>query len=396
MANSLTQNQIYQIVNAINTQAKTGGTLTAVDTSSFVAVGETLLRSGYDNVISAISQVLSETIFSFRPYEAMLDILYMDNIKWGNHVRKIVPLDDEAEQDDRYNLTDGQSVDPWRINKPKVKQFNFYGQEVYQRSVTMFKDQLDVAFRSEEEFARFIAMVYGNVRSQLAQDEENVRRMALANFIGGVTYTNANGVINLLKEYNDLTGLSLTSTTVYQPSNYKAFVQFMSARMLTVSDELRQRGYRYHKNLTISGSAVNIPRHTPKEAQKFIMFSPEYRRIQNSALADTFNKELVTGFNGFESVNFFQNPDHANEVKVTPSIINDSGEFVKANEVTVTGIVGMIFDKDAMGQTRINEWSQATPMNPRGGYSTSFFHRTNRWYNDFTENSALFIIADYT
>lgn len=395
MANSLTQNQIYQILNAINAQAKTGGNLTAVDTSSFVAVGETLLRSGYDNVIGAISQVLSETIFSFRPYEAKLDILYMDNIKWGNHVRKIVPLDGDAENDDRYSLTDGQSVDPWRVNKPKVKQFNFYGQEVYQRSITMFKDQLDVAFRSEEEFARFISMIYGNVRSQLAQDEENVRRMALANFIGGVTYTNSNHVYNLLKMYNDLTGLTLTTSTVYQPTNYKAFVQFMSATMLTVSDEMTQRGYRFHKNLTIDNTAVNIPRHTPKSAQRFIMFSPEYRRIQNSALADTFNKELVTGFDGFEAVNFFQNPDHPNEVKVTPSIITDVGEFVKANEKTVTGIVGMIFDRDAMGQTRINEWSQATPINPRGGYSNTFFHRTNRWYNDFTENSALFVIQDY-
>lgn len=390
MANSLQQNQIYTIINAINAQAKTGGALTAVDTSSFVTVAQTLLLSGYDNLISAISQVLSSTIFSHRPYESILDILYNDSIRWGNHVRKIVPLDWDAEQDDRLPLTDGESVDPWIINKPKAKQFNFYGQEVYQRHISIPKDQLDVAFSSEEEFARFIAMIYANARDLITQDEENIRRMCLANFIGGIYYTSPASVINLLTEYKAFTGQDdLTATTVYQPDNYKPFIQWASARIMNVSDELRQRGYRYHKNLT----GVNIPRHTPREFQKFIMFSPEYRRIENSALANTWHDEYIKGFDGFEAVNFFQNPDHPNSVSVTPSIIDDSGEFEKADAIIVNNIFGMIFDRDAMGQTRVNEWAQSTPINPRGGYSNMFWHYTNRWYNDFTENAVLFTLS---
>ena len=97
MANSLSQNQIYTIINAINAQAKTGGTLTAVDTSSFTTVAQTLLLSGYDNLMSSISQVLSQTIFSHRPYTAILDILYADRQRFGNHVRKLVPLAEAIE-----------------------------------------------------------------------------------------------------------------------------------------------------------------------------------------------------------------------------------------------------------------------------------------------------------
>lgn len=388
MANTLEQNQIYSVINAINAQAKTGGGLTAVDTSSFVTVAQTLLLSGYDNLMSAVSQVLSKTIFSHRPYEAILDILYNDEIRWGNHVRKIVPLDWDAEADDRFPLTDDTSVDPWVINKPKVKQFNFYGQEIYQRHMSIWKDQMDTAFSDESEFARFIAMIYANARDLITQDEENVRRMCLANFIGGIYYTSPNSVINLLTEYNTFTGQELTSTTVYQPDNYKPFIQWASARIMNISDELRQRGYRWHKNLT----GVNIPRHTPREFQKFIMFSPEYRRIENSALANTWHDEYIKGFDGFEAVNFFQNPDHPNSVNVTPSIIDNTGDFVKADQIVVNNIFGMIFDRDAIGQTRINQWSQATPLNPRGGYSNMFWHYTNRWYNDFTENAVLFTL----
>ena len=388
MANNLLQNQVYTILNAINAQAKTGGEMQAVDTSSFVTVAQTLLLSGYDNVFESISQVLSKTIFAHRPYEAILDILYNDEIRWGNHVRKISPLDDEAKHDDRLPLTDGESIDPWIINKPKAIQTNFYGQEMYSRYITLFKDQLDTAFSNEAEFARFIAMIMDNARDQLTQDDENLRRMTLSNFIAGLTLCNPASVIHLLTEYNDMTGLSLTAQTVYQPANYKAFIQWASARIMNVSDEMRQRGYRWHKNLT----GKNIPRHTQRNYQKFIMFSPEYRRIENSALADTWHNEYVRGFDGFESVNFFQNPDEPNTVTVTPSIITDAGVYQKGDETTVENIVGMIFDRDAIGVTNVNEWAQATPVNPRGGYTNMFWHRTRRYFNDFTENAALFLL----
>lgn len=389
MANTLAQNQIYTIINAINAQAKSGGSLTAVDTSSFVTVAQTALLSGYDNLMGAISQVLSDTIFSHRDYTALLDILYNDEIRWGNHVRKIVPLDFDAEADNRLPLTDGETVDPWVVNKPKAVQFNFYGQEVYQRHLSIPKDQLDTAFSGESEFARFIAMIYANARDLLRQDEENIRRMCIANFIGGIFYTSPASVVNLLTEYNTETGLSLTKEDVYKPANYTPFIQWASARIMTISDMLRQRGYKWHKNLT----GVNIPRHTPYENQRLIISSPEYRRIENSARANVWHDNYVKGFGGFESVNYFQNPDHPQSVNVTPSIINDAGEFVKADQIVVNDIFGMIFDQDAMGQTRVNEWAQATSLNPRGGYSNMFWHYTNRWYNDFTENAVLFRLA---
>ena len=389
MANTLAQNQIYTIINAINAQAKSGGSLTAVDTSSFVTVAQTALLSGYENLMGAISQVLSGTIFSHRDYTALLDILYNDEIRWGNHVRKIVPLDFDAEADNRLPLTDGETVDPWVVNKPKAVQFNFYGQEVYQRHLSIPKDQLDTAFSGESEFARFIAMIYANARDLLRQDEENIRRMCIANFIGGIFYTSPASVVNLLTEYNTETGLSLTKEDVYKPANYTPFIQWASARIMTISDMLRQRGYKWHKNLT----GINIPRHTPYENQRLIISSPEYRRIENSALANVWHDNYVKGFGGFEAVNYFQNPDHPQSVNVTPSIIDDAGEFVKADQIVVNDIFGMIFDQDAMGQTRVNEWAQATPLNPRGGYSNMFWHYTNRWFNDFTENAVLFRLA---
>ena len=169
MANALTKNQIYTVLNSIAAQATGNSALVATDTSSFVTVADVTLKSSYDTVISAISQVLSRTIFSIRPYTRKFRSLETDAITFGNHVRKLAIMDKDWEADEREPLVDGQSVDQWKINKPSVLQTNFYGQEVYQRHYTLFKDQLDVAFSSEREFARFVAMVTQNCSDIIEQ-----------------------------------------------------------------------------------------------------------------------------------------------------------------------------------------------------------------------------------
>ena len=77
MANSLTQNQLYTVLNSIAAQATGNAGLTATDTSSFVTVADVTLKSGYDNVISAISQVLSRTIFSNRSCRSRRTIFWL-------------------------------------------------------------------------------------------------------------------------------------------------------------------------------------------------------------------------------------------------------------------------------------------------------------------------------
>ena len=64
MANNLTFNQIATILNSVNAQATGRTDIAVTNTAEFISVANTTLLSGYDNVINAISQVLSRTIFS--------------------------------------------------------------------------------------------------------------------------------------------------------------------------------------------------------------------------------------------------------------------------------------------------------------------------------------------
>lgn len=387
MANSLTQNQLYTVLNSIAAQATGNAGLTATDTSSFVTVADVTLKSGYDNVISAISQVLSRTIFSNRPYTRKFRTLETDRITFGNHVRKLAIADKDWEADERLPLTEGQSIDMYKVSKPNILQTNFYGQEVYQRHYTLFKDQLDVAFSNETEFARFVAMVVQNCSDIIEQAHESLSRSTVVNAIAGIiALNNSNQIVHLLTEYNALTGLSLDAQSVYEPDNFKAFTQWAYARMATVSDLLTERSEIFHNNI----SGKEIKRHTPKEMQRAYIYAPTRNMIDSMVYANTFNDRYLRGVKA-ESVSFWQSIKDPTKINVKCGYTDNTG-VPATDTVTEDNIFALIFDREMMGMTVVNQWSAQTPFNAAGGYSNVYFHFTDRYYNDNFENAVLFLL----
>ena len=387
MANSLTQNQLYTVLNSIAAQATGNAGLTATDTSSFVTVADVTLKSGYDNVISAISQVLSRTIFSNRPYTRKFRSLETDRITFGNHVRKLAIADKDWESDERLPLTEGQSVDMFKVSKPSILQTNFYGQEVYQRHYTLFKDQLDVAFSNETEFARFVAMVVQNCSDIIEQAHESLSRSTVVNAIAGIiALNNSSQIVHLLTEYNALTGLSLDAQSVYEPDNFKAFIQWAYARMATVSDLLTERSEIFHNNI----SGKQIKRHTPKDMQRAYIYAPTRNMIDSMVYANTFNDRYLRGVEA-ESVSFWQSIKDPTKINVKCGYTDNTG-VPATDTVTEDNIFALIFDREMMGMTVVNQWSAQTPFNAAGGYSNVYFHFTDRYYNDNFENAVLFLL----
>lgn len=390
MANTLTIDQASTVLNAIVAQATGNTAIATADTKDFVTVAQTGLLAGYDPLLSAISQVLSRTIFSVRPYTRKFKSLEADSITYGNHVRKINIADKAAVNDDRLPLTDGLAVDQQKVSKPTILQTNFYGAQTYQRQYTIFKDQLDTAFSSPEEFARFISMVVQNVSDMIEQDHEQFARMTVANYIGGVLSgpNAANQVIHLLTEYNTATGLSLTATTVLQPANYPGFVKWAFARIAALSALLTERSEVFHTNVT----GKPIQRHTPESEQRVYLYAPSKFGIESRVLADTYHDNYLS-LAKHEAVNFWQSIKTPDTINVKPTWMKADGTLQSAANAVVQGSVfGVIFDRETMGYTTVNQWSSPAPFNAAGGYTNVFFHFTDRHWNDFTENGIVLLM----
>lgn len=383
--NTLNFNQCATLLNAINHQATGREGIAPVNTSEFVTVAQTTLLTGYDNVINAISQVLSRTVFSIRPYNRKFKGLYMDAVRYGNHTRKLQVVDKEAKDDDRVKLVDGESVDQQEVNKPAVLQTNFYGANVYERFVTIFRDQLDAAFSGPDEFGRFISMILQNVTDLIEQDHENCARATVANFIGGKIASN-NGVYHLVSEYNAATGGELDSATVKKPENFVPFMKWAMARIKTISDMMTERSTLFHVNVT----SKPVSRHTPKNAQKLYMHAADINNMEASVLSSVFHESYLKTVD-FETVNFWQSIKDPMKINNTPSYMKEDGTIIKG-ACEQDNILGVLFDEEAIGITVVNAWSASAPFNARGGYTNTFFHFTDRYYNDFTENGCVFLM----
>ena len=390
MANTLTIDQVSTVLNAIVAQATGNTAIATADTKDFVTVAQTGLLAGYDPLIGAISQVLSRTIFSVRPYTRKFKSLEADSITYGNHVRKLNIADKAAQNDGRLPLTDGVSVDQQQVSKPTILQTNFYGAQTYERQYTIFKDQLDTAFSSPEEFARFISMVVQNVSDMIEQDHEQFARMTVANYIGGVISgpNAANQVVHLLTEYNTATGLSLTATTVLQPANYPGFIKWAFARIAALSALLTERSEVFHTNVT----GKPIQRHTPESEQRVYLYAPSKFGIESRVLADTYHDNYLS-MAQHEAVNFWQSIKTPDTINVKPTWMKADGTLQSAtNAVEQANVFGVIFDREAMGYTTVNQWSSPAPFNAKGGYTNVFFHFTDRHWNDFTENGIVLLM----
>lgn len=393
--NSFTFNQLATVLNSIQSMATGTATVAPVDTSGFVSVAKkTLETAGYDFVLGAISQVISRTIFSVRPYSRKFGGLKVDAIKYGNHVRKLQSIDSAFEDEAKYGLTDSQSIDQYVVKKPKVLQTNFYGQNVFMKSVTIFKDQLDVAFSGPEQFGNFLTMVMSNASDQIEQAHENIARATLANFIGGKVASD-DSVVHLVTEYNAFLGVTdpesesyLNLTALRQPDKYKPFMEWIYSRIAELSNMMTERTTLFHTNITNNV----IMRHTPMENQKvYILASNKY---QNDALvlADTYHDNYIR-YADYEPVSFWQGPLAADKVNVKPVYLAADGSLtVAANAISQSNVFGVIFDEEAIGYTTINESVDVTPYNAKGKYWNQYWHFTDRYWNDFTENGVVLLL----
>ena len=93
----------------------------------------------------------------------------------------------------------------------------------------------------------------------------------------------------------------------------------------------------------------------------------------------------------FEKVTYWQNINDPYKVSATPSYFDaTTGEVVTAQEaVTVSNIIGVLFDEEALGTTRRSTWTAPSPFNAAGGYYNIFYHFTQSTGNDFTENGVI-------
>ena len=214
MARLLTPTDAHTVLNAIAYQATGRSNLVATDTSSFVSVGETVLRTGTENVLSALTLVIGRTLVAVRPYTAKISLIQEEDYGlYTTRMRKISFYDKDSVASGwvntnlySKNLYNGysntQNTDAvgsmYEQSKPIAIEMNFGGSSVWDFVMTFYEDQLKTAFRSEADFIAFWNGTIMQKQNEIETVKEQFNRMNMLNFMGGLLNLNSEGsVVNL-------------------------------------------------------------------------------------------------------------------------------------------------------------------------------------------------------
>ena len=419
MGRTFTPKDAYSIMNLLVKQATGQQSINVVDSSSFVSAGETVLATGVENTINALSIIIGRTLVSVRPYQAKLNIINALNTDlYTNRLRKISYYSRENEASGDWNTdlftnlandydngsNGGKSTaSMWQQNAPVALEMNFGGQDVCETSTTIYDNQLKVAFRDEASFMEFMSGVMTEKANDMESTKEAFNRMTILNHIAGCydidATINAGQVINLTKAFNDRFGTTYTSKEL-RTTHLTEFLKFFVSTFKITSDYMTNRSAKYHWSpaKTVGEKSYTLLRHTPKAKQRTILYSPLFVEAEANVFPEIFNPEYLNIETQYEGVTYWQSINDPASIDVTPAIPDVAGTASGAqgvgSEVKLDYVVGMIFDEDAILTDFQFEDALTTPMEARKRYRNIFWHWSKNAINDFTENCVVFIMAD--
>lgn len=377
---------VYSLLNVLHSQATGHSGVVATNLEDFVSMANETLQAGTDTVYNALMQNIGRTIFSSRPYRAKFDGIQADAMRWGGITRKISIADKVIGAENAYHPVDGTSVDQWTINKNDVIETRYYGTDVYQDWFTTFEDQLINAFASPENLGSFVALQTQEMSNKWEQYREELIRSNLVNFIAAKNSLN-NGVVHLLTEYNTLTGLSLTSTTVWQPGNVEPFFRWVRSRINTLARRMAERSSEYQVQLT--GHALS--RHTPIEDQMIYLQADCLDMIDAMVNTVTYHDEPLA-YADVEGVTYWQGITSPMEINATAIYLKGDGTLDTTAAQNLSSVFGVMFDRDALAYNIKDYILRSTPLNARGLYWNTFLTVNIQLMQDLTEKGIILLL----
>ncbi len=371
----MTTEQIYTLVNEVNAEAFGNNAISVVDTSTLISLGNTVLSSSTNTeaFLNTLAQRIGRTILRFRDYRNKLSDMVLNDFEYGAILQKIKVIMPQAEEDQMYDLTDGQAIDHYVVAKPQVDQRLFVTRTPYQFHITIQHETLKEAFLNESAMGSFIAAVFGEVRNSIEVSLENLGRVTLATAIAETAGTTR--IIDLVSEYNSLYNPSPALDAV-TCQNDPDFMRYAIYRINTVVDGMQDMSVLYNNG--------DFETFTPKEDMRVKIISSFMRRLETVVEYAAFHDQFVKPDVTFTTINYWQAAQDPMDIKIKRPSDNDS--------VSRGNVVALIHDRDAMGVYKIDENVLTTPVNAAGAYYNTYWHEKQLRFIDLSENFVAFTL----
>jgi hypothetical protein len=392
--------QIYTLINSVSGEVLGRTDIVTEDLTGIVDLGkEVFNQSAVDNYVKSLVNHIGKVIFVNRPYAGKVPSVLMDAWEFGSVLEKISADVPEAEENDTWNLKDGQSYDQDVFHKPTVTAKFFNSKVTFEVPVSITERQVKESFSNAAQLNGFISMIYSAVEKSMTIKADSLIMRTINNMIAETVLADAQEFgataagdmagadlssastarcVNLLKLYNDKTGES-TKLTAAKAITDPDFIRFASYVMGTYADRLQ--------SISTVFNVGGKERFTPKDMLHVVLLSDFAKAAQTYLYSDTFNRGDVL-LPQAETVPFWQGSGQNYEFASTGNInIKESG----GKAVEISGVLGVMFDRDALGVCNLDR-RVTTNYNAKAEFFNNYYKFDAGHFNDTNENFVVFFI----
>lgn len=392
--------QIYTLINSVSGEVLGRADIVTEDLTGIVDLGkEVFNQSAVDNYVKSLVNHIGKVIFVNRPYAGKVPSVLMDAWEFGSVLEKISADVPEAEENDTWDLTDGQTYSQDVFHKPTVTAKFFNSKVTFEVPVSITERQVKESFSNAAQLNGFISMIYAAVEKSMTIKADALIMRTINNMIAETVLADAQAFgataagdmagadlasastarcVNLLKLYNDKTGAS-TKLTAAKAITDPDFIRFASYVMGTYADRLQ--------SISTVFNVGGKERFTPKDMLHVVLLSDFAKAAQTYLYSDTFNRGDVL-LPQAETVPFWQGSGQNYEFASTGNInINESG----GKAVEISGVLGVMFDRDALGVCNLDR-RVTTNYNAKAEFFNNYYKFDAGYFNDTNENFVVFFI----
>ena len=387
--------QIFAIVNSVSSEVLGKTDIVKDDLTGIVDLGTEIFNQGaVDNYVKSLVNHIGKVVFVNRPYSGKVPSVLMDAWEFGSVMEKISADVPAAEENDTWNLTDGQEYKQDVFHKPVVTAKFFNSKVTFEVPVSITERQVKESFSSAEQLNGFLSMIYNAVDKSMTIKTDALIMRTINNMVGEtlkadaakfttsgktLNYGSSSTVrcVNLLYLYNQAKGAQLTAAeAVLNPD----FIRYASYQMGLYADRLQSISSLFN----IGGK----DRFTPKDALHVVLLSDFAKAAQTFLYSDTYNKEQVLLPNA-ETVASWQGSGQDYGFAHTSAI---NIKTASGTDVNISGVLGVMFDRDALGVCNTDK-RVTTNYNAKAEFFNNWYKFDASYFNDTNENFVVFYVA---
>ena len=403
--------QIYTLINSVSKEVLGKTDIVQEDLTGIVDLGkEVFNQSAVDNYVKSLVNHIGKVIFVNRPYAGKVPSVLMDAWEFGSVLEKISADVPAAEENDTWNLTDGQTYSQDVFHKPTVTAKFFNSKVTFEVPVSITERQVKESFSNAAQLNGFISMIYAAVEKSMTIKADALIMRTINNMIAETVLADAQAFgataagamtgadlasastarcVNLLKLYNDKYFPATPGTPDPTP-NPNALT---AAKAITDPDFIRFASYvmgTYADRLQSISTVFNVggkERFTPKDMLHVVLLSDFAKAAQTYLYSDTFNRGDVL-LPQAETVPFWQGSGKNYDFASTGHIkVKESG----GKDVEISGVLGVMFDRDALGVCNLDR-RVTTNYNAKAEFFNNYYKFDAGYFNDTNENFVVFFI----